>query len=69
VTIRLTDYIDVRGDLRTHYGPPQMARRKIGELIGRRIVSGERYEDIGGCRTWSEAREAYDIEVPTTQVQ
>jgi len=67
--IRVTDYIDTEGNLRCCYCHPALANSKIGVLIGRRYLWGERYEDIGGCRTWSEAREMHDVDVmdnPTT---
>ena len=64
MTIRVTDYIDVQGRLRCHYGPPQMAYAKIGQLIGRRVVSAEKYEMVGGSRTWSQVKKEYDIDIP-----
>lgn len=66
--IRVTDYIDKGGRLRatyvrleTPYGHAATANQRIKEIIGTRPVWSERYESIGGCRTWSEAQKAYNL--------
>jgi hypothetical protein len=59
--LRVTDYIDQEGRLRTCYGHPSLANRKIRDLIGIRPAWSEKYETIGGARTWSEAKQTYDI--------
>jgi len=63
--IRVTDYIDEHGDFRCCFGHPSTANKRIGRIIGTRPAWSERYESIGGHRTWSEAREALGVDVAT----
>jgi len=55
------DYIDTNGGLRVHRrDKPSECRRKIAEMLGSRMASGERYTS-GKARMWSEAREVHDL--------
>jgi len=55
------DYIDTNGNLRVHRSDtPADCRRKIGQMLGARLASDERYNS-GPARTWGEAQAAHDL--------